>query len=386
MKRAHEDFQFLLIRMKRAIVSVINDLSTDQRVDRTCRTLVKLGFDVTLIGRKLKHSLPVTERPYHTKRMKLLFTKGAFFYAEYNLRLFFFLLFKKSSFLYSNDLDTLLPNYLIGKIKHHPLVYDSHEYFTGVPELTHRPFVLRIWKIIEKNILPKLKTTITVNDSIADLYQNEYGIKMNVVRNLSVFRESVTFKDNLKLNIPDGKKIIVLQGAGINIQRGAEEAVEAMKYIDNAVLFIIGGGDVIDHLHHLVTRFRLSDKIKFFPKMPIDTLFEYTVQAHVGLTLDKDTNINYRFSLPNKLFDYIQARVPVLASPLPELKKLIDTYQIGMTIENHNPKHIAEKINSMLTDDEHYKVWKENLTFAATELCWENEEKKLIEILSVHAG
>jgi len=367
---------------KTAIVSVINDISTDQRVDRTCRTLTKLGFEVLLVGRKLKDSQPISGRPYKTFRMRLMFTKGPLFYAEYNIRLFFFLLFKSATLLVSNDLDTLTANFFVNKIKKNKLVYDSHEYFTGVPELVNRQKVQKIWKNIEQHIFPKLKTIITVNDSIAKLFAEEYKKEINVIRNVSLFRKVIPAVSPEKIGLPTDKKFIVLQGAGINIQRGAEEAVAAMQYIDDAILLVIGGGDVLQILKNSVQQFHLEQKVIFIPKMPIDKLFDYTRLAQIGLTLDKDTNINYRFSLPNKLFDYIQARIPVLASPLPELKKIIEQYQIGMMIENHDPKHIAEKIKIMLADVNQKKIWKENLNFAATELCWENEEKKLIEIFN----
>ncbi len=140
--------------MKRIIVSVTNDLTTDQRVAKVCDTLTKMGFSVLLIGRKLKNSENIN-RNYKIVRFRLLFNKGFLFYAEYNLRLFFKLLFLKKDVLLSNDLDTLLPNYLIHKIFKTKLVYDSHELFTEVPELTNRPFVQKFWLTIEKNIFTK---------------------------------------------------------------------------------------------------------------------------------------------------------------------------------------------------------------------------------------
>jgi glycosyltransferase involved in cell wall biosynthesis len=365
--------------LKKAIISVINDLVTDQRVDRTARTLVEMGFNVLLVGRKLKKSLPIIEKPYKTKRMFLLFSKGPLFYAEYNIRLFLFLLFHKSNLLVSNDLDTLLPNFLIHKIKRIPIVYDSHEYFTGVPELENRRIIQKIWKSIEKRIFPKLKVIITVNNSIAELYKKEYDKQLIVVRNIPLTKKGTVVKTKKELGLPEDKNIILLQGAGINIDRGAEEAVMAMEYIENAILFIIGGGDVIPELKLLVEKLFLSEKVNFLPKQTPEMLFNYTCHAKIGLTLDKDTNINYRFSLPNKLFDYIHAGIPILSSKLVEIQKIIDQYQIGETIDNHNPRHISDKINSLFQNQEKLEFWKKNLIIAQKELCWENEKKVLIK-------
>ncbi|MGQ0828419.1 MAG: glycosyltransferase [Bacteroidota bacterium] len=366
--------------MKRAIVSVINDLSTDQRVHKVCTTLHKLGYDVILIGRKQDKSLPLNQRDYKTKRMYLLFKTGPLFYAEYQLRLFFYLLFHKTDVLVSNDLDTLLPNYLISKLKGRHLVYDSHELFCEVPELQNNPLKKRIWKSIERRIFPKLKHVFTVNDSIAKIYSDEYKVNVKVVRNIPSALKAIPKKSKTELNLPTDKKIIILQGAGINIDRGAEEAVQAMQYINNVVLLIIGSGDVIDILKQMVNKLNLSDKVKFIGKVPFEQLLQYTHHADLGLTLDKDTNVNYRYSLPNKLFDYIHAGVPVLSSNLVEIKKIIDQYNIGECIYNHNPKHIAEKINSILNNEVLLQAWKHNTQKAAAELNWEKEEQVLVEV------
>jgi len=337
-------------------------------------------YQVLLIGRRLKKSLLLEPRSYSCKRFKLIFEKGPLFYVEFNIRLFFFLLFTKADILLANDLDTLLPNFLISKIKGIPIIYDNHEYYTGVPELQQRPFVRKIWKSIEKYIFPKLKYVYTVNRSIADLYQNEYEIKVEAVRNLPLLIENI--ETDRPKEFPSDKSIILYQGAGINIERGVEEAIEAMTFIEHAILVIIGGGDVIERLRIQVFENKLGPKVVFIPKLPFKELKKYTQFADIGLSLDKDTNINYRFSLPNKLFDYIHAGVPVLASPLPEVKKIVENYHVGTFIESHSPSHIAQKIKEMLNNKALLKQYKENCLIASKELNWQNEEKVILKIFS----
>ncbi|MFO8129385.1 MAG: glycosyltransferase [Bacteroidales bacterium] len=366
--------------MKKIILSVINDLSTDQRLDKVCSSLVNMGFDAELIGRKQRDSMDPGPRTYKTKRMRLIFEKGPCFYAEYNFRLFLLLLFKKCDILVSNDLDTLLANFWVSRLRRKPLVYDSHEYFTETPELVNRKRVQKIWKSIERKILPRLRHVYTVNESIAELYRKEYGIPVRVVRNVPKKKQRQDIPSRRSLGIPENKKIILLQGAGINIQRGAEEMVEAMQYIDDAVFMIVGGGDVIGILKNMVREMNLHEKVLFIPKQPMHKVFQYTVHADIGITFDKDTNLNYKYSLPNKLFDYIQAGVPVLASPLVEVQRIIDTYGIGETIDSHDPVRIAGKIRSILRNEKKLGIWQENLKFAARELCWEREELTLKQI------
>ena len=232
--------------MPKIIVSVTNDLVTDNRVDKVCRFLVNQGFDVILVGRKLKNSLTLSDRPYQTKRMRLMFTKGALFYAEFNLRLFFYLLFKGATHQLSNDLDTLLANYLAAKIRGRKLIYDTHELYTEVPELMSRPRVKRIWERIEGWIFPKLNKVYTVNDSIADFYSKKYMKNVRVVRNVSPMWQQTAIPSKKELGIPEDKMLLIVQGAGINIDRGIEELVEAMTHIhDSAILLIVGSGDVI---------------------------------------------------------------------------------------------------------------------------------------------
>jgi glycosyltransferase involved in cell wall biosynthesis len=368
--------------LKKAYVSVINDLVTDQRVHKSCVALQKSGYEVVLIGRKLKHSLPMPSLTYKTVRMRLLFVRGPLFYAEFNIRLFLFLLFKKVNLFLSNDLDTLLPNFLVSRLRNIPLAYDSHEYYTETPELVNRKFVQHVWKLMEQFMLSRIDRMITVNESIAQMFRQEYGIEVVVVRNIPPSIKISTTKSRSDLGLPVEKKLLILQGSGINIDRGVEELVLAMQYIDNSVLLLIGNGDAMPVIRNLIKDNHLEDKVMLFPRMNYNEMMCYTQLADVGFTLDKDTNLNYRFSLPNKLFDYIHAGIPVLATPLVEIKAIIDRFQIGGFIDSHQPDIMAKQIGNYLIQNDLMRVWRKNLSFAAESLNWENEEKILLKFYS----
>jgi len=360
--------------LKRIVVSVTNDLVTDQRVHKTCTTLFNNGFDILLIGRKLKNSHPIV-RDYTTRRIKLLFNKGALFYAEYNLRLFFILLFTKKDILLANDLDTLLANYLASKISKKKLVYDSHELFTEVPELINRPFQQNFWLKIEKNILPKLKNSYTVCDSIAMHYKKKYSVNFQVIRNVPI-----QIKNVLEISFPFetyGKKIILYQGA-LNKGRGLELMIDTMQYIENSILVIIGSGDIENSIKAQVQNLNLKNKVKFIPrKIPIE-LKKMTQLADLGISIEEDLGLNYKYALPNKLFDYIQAQIPVLVSDLDEMKQIVQKYNFGEVIIDRNPEALATQINALLLKNKDF--YAKQLQKASVELCWENESKKLMKI------
>ncbi|HXP52950.1 MAG TPA: glycosyltransferase, partial [Bacteroidia bacterium] len=208
-----------------------------------------------------------------------------------------------------------------------------------------------------------------------------FGLDVKVMRNLPMRRELPMNITRKTLNLPEDKNILLMQGAGINIERGSEEALQAMQYTNNTLLLIIGGGDAIDDLKAMASKLQLNDKARFIGKLPFEELMQYTILADIGLTLDKDTNINYRYSLPNKLFDYIHAGLPVLASPLIEVRKIVEQYNIGMCIESHDPQEIANKVKSMLADKIKLALFKENAVKASAQLCWENEKKVLFDVL-----
>jgi glycosyltransferase involved in cell wall biosynthesis len=361
--------------MRRAIVCVTNDLSTDNRVHRTCVVLRELGWEVLLVGRELPGSLPL-QRPYGTLRMKLWFRKGALFYAEYNLRLFFLLLRQRADLVVANDLDTLLAAHLATRRTKQELVYDSHEFFTEVPELQGR-VARSVWLAIERWIFPKLKHVITVNDSIAREYRQRYGNPITVVRNIPMHRELGPLPSRGELGLPTDRFLLILQGSGINVQRGAEEAVLAMRELPDCLLLLVGGGDAWPVLERMVLEHGLQDRVHLLPRMPYERMMQYTRNADLGLSLDKDTNLNYRYSLPNKLFDYFRAHIPALVTDLPEVAGIVRSFDAGVVVPAPDPARIAAEVRALQAEPERRKSLRQNAIFAAASLDGEREKAVL---------
>src|SRR5258705_4748427 len=191
--------------MKRLVFTVTNDLNTDQRMIRICTSLSLAGYHVTLVGRKQKSSLHLPSREFRQKRLSCFFEKGKLFYIEYNLRLFFFLLFNKTELVCAIDLDTILSCYYISKLKRIKRVYDAHELFCEMKEIVTRPAIYKVWKKIERSTVPKFKYGYTVNQFIADEFRKMYGNNYEVIRNMPPLKE---------FTIPEKpEKYIFFQGA-----------------------------------------------------------------------------------------------------------------------------------------------------------------------------
>lgn len=360
---------------KQITASVISDLATDQRVIRICNSLQQMGFEVSVIARHLNNSLPLEAYLFKTKRIHCYFTKGIMQYAEFNIKLFFVLLFTKTYYLLANDLDTLLPNFLISKLRGKYLFYDTHEYFTGVPELSHSHAKRKAWKKLEDWIFPKLKTVYTVNTSVKNEYEGEYHVPVSIVRNVPV-TQKLTMAE-MPQHWKD-KIILLAQGAGFNEGRSCMEMVEAMPYLDKKFhLVFIGGGNQWEKLMQKRTELGLENRFDMLNKMLPSTLKTFTSMAQLGISLDSFTDKNCLFNLPNKVFDYLHAGVPMLVTAIPEVKKVVEQYGCGICIIDTSPQSIACIITNLFNNGDHYKTMKKNAILAAKDLCWEKEEEKL---------
>lgn len=360
---------------KKIILSVSNDLHTDQRLQKVCDSLQKAGYEVELLGRFLKGKSETLNRSYPCKRFRLWFNQGPLFYFNLNLRLFFYLLFHSFDLLIANDLDTLPANFLVARFRKKSLVYDSHEYFTEVPELIHRPKVQKFWERIEALILPKLKYAYTVSPSIAQAYEQNYGLSMRVVRNFPRLKEAE------KLPSTPKEKVVIYQGA-LNVSRGLEELIRAFNFsiLKDIKLWLFGSGDIEAELKALSRELELTDQVVFFGRKAARELKEYTQRASIGVSLEHPEGLSYQYAIPNKIFDYIHAGTAVLYSPLKEVEYLLDGRGVGQKLRSHEPKLISEQIREMMDSDE-LSQWQLNAKANAKNFSWQNEEVELIKIV-----
>ena len=363
-------------------MAVTNDLVTDQRVHRSCTALHEAGYEVTLVGRLLPSSAPVS-RQYRTVRMRLLFRRSAAFYAEYNVRLFFRMLFARADGFYANDTDTLPAAFLAARIRRKPLFFDAHELFPEVPELADRPRIKRFWERIEEMFLPPMShrkdmAAATVCQSIADIYRRRYGLQMAVVRNVPMDDDSHPSDGaSLPTGLPRGKHILLYQGA-VNVGRGLEPVIDAMPMLRDCHLLVAGVGDRYDALR---ARAAGCDNITFLGRLEPSLLHTLTRQAHLGLSLLENRGLNYYYSLPNRIADFAKARVPVLATDFPEIRRVVAGYGIGTLVDAAIPPgDLAGVIRSTLQHWSSMPTDEKERVFAraAADLNWENDKKTLL--------
>ena len=354
--------------MKRIYFTVTNDLVYDQRMKRICTSLSQNGFDVVLVGRKLKHSLPLRNEKYQQKRLRCWFNKGKLFYLEFNARLLFFLLFRRMNAICAIDLDTISPCLIISRIKKIPRIYDAHELFTGLKEVVTRPAVEKIWKRIEKNAVPKFKWGYTVSESIAQEFNRRYGVNYETIRNMPVL---VPLD-----NVTSIEKFILYQGA-VNEARGFEYLIPAMKMVDYK-LVICGDGNFMDQLRALIAKNNVTDRIELKGMLLPDDLWKISQRATIGVAFPENTGINQYLALPNKFFDYLHAGLPQINVNFPEYRKLNDEYHVAVLVNDIEPKTIADSINNLMLNSVLLEQLRQNCIRAREILSWQNEEKKLI--------
>lgn len=356
--------------MKRIVFTVINDLRSDQRMEKICTSLQKNGYEVTLVGRLLPDSPPIRNKEYKQVRIPCWFTKGKLFYLEYNLRLLHWLRKNQFDIYGAVDMDTLWPNIQAARKWHSKIVYDAHEYFSQVPEVISRKYVLQFWEYWERKWIPKVDLAYTVCSSLAELFTTNYSIPFGVIRNVP-FRNAI-------ISSPDTDRFILYQGA-LNKGRGLEGLIRAMPQIP-CKLKIAGEGELLPQLKKLVHEFQLEAKVDFLGFLNPEQLREWTARAYIGYNVSENLGLSYYYSLNNKFFDYIQSGLPAVTNDFPEYGKHLKMFETGILVKNPEAEYIVPAVLKLLNNPEYYSQLKQNCLAAAEVWNWELEEIELLRL------
>ncbi|MFC5271600.1 glycosyltransferase [Adhaeribacter terreus] len=355
--------------MKKIIFAVTTDLNYDQRMQRICNSLAGNGYEVLLVGREWPVSKPLQTQRYAQHRLKCIFSKGKFFYLEYNLRLFFYLLFQKADAYGAADLDAALPVCFKAQLSGKPFIFDAHEYFPEVPEVISRPAVQKIWRAVEKFIVPRSALRYTVTHSLAEIFTRNYGSPFGVIRNISVLKPFV--------EVGKKQRYILYQGA-VNEGRGLEMLLEAMPEI-GAELWICGKGEMLESLQQRTRELRLGNKVKFLGYVLPTDLEKITREAYIGFNLLENLGLSYYYSLSNKFFDYLHAGIPQVVIDFPEYKTLLQEFEVGVAIPLEKAA-LKNALQQLLTDGKRYDFLVKNCLLARETWNWQQEEKKLLAL------
>ncbi len=243
------------------------------------------------------------------------------------------------------------------------LVFDSRELYTHLPATIRRPWVGITWKAIQRLYIGQTDCVYTVSERIARHLLEHYNINhVHVMRNVPKSQSLIPGNSIRKsLDIPSDIKIVLHQGS-LQQHRGGVAMVEAMRYTEEAVLVFLGGGPLKPEIQKLVKETKLDSKIRFMDPVPPNQLLSYTASADLGLTFLEDSCLNHRYALPNKLFEYLAAGIPVIASDLPEIAQIIEQFDVGCVVPSGDTKALGSALNHALKHPELCQTWSENTT------------------------
>ncbi len=333
-------------------------------------------YDVTILAKKYPKQ-KIVKLPFKIKLIK-----------SWNMPIFIFNILSSFYFLakaalrenpdvyHAHDLDGLLCAYPAALRKRRKLIYDSHEVWSDMYPFSNLRAIQWLLPILEKFLIKKVNQGITVNNSIANYLEKKYHKNFLAIYNYpKIVKNKNTF--NLKEMFP-GKTIILHLGSA-DEGRGFEEIIETIKYLPKKYMLIfIGGGKTKGEIEKKIVVGSLEERIKFLPPVLPNEITESIRGASLGLALTQKQSLSYYYSLPNKIFHYVQAQIPILGSNFPEIKKVILKEQIGEVVNPATPKTIAKKIIYM---DKNISKYKKNLErIRKDQYNWESESKKLLTL------
>ena len=357
---------------KKIICTVTNDLITDQRMHRIATTLTDHGFEVLLLGRRSKNSYNIENHIFKSYRLKLLFNKGFLFYAEYNFRLLWYLIFHPFDVVNAVDLDSSLAAILASRLKGKKVVLDAHEDYVESPEIANRKSLKNFWLSIERYAFRKADFVYTVGQQIANKFAGKYNREIGVIRNMPAFIE---VSNNLKNASIRQRPVIIYQGA-MNVGRGIPQLLEAVQPLD-VELWLAGDGDLKKDILEQIEFLKLTKKVRYLGRLEPKELLLKTQEADIGINILEHLGESYYNSLANKFFDYVMAEIPQICIDFPEYCQLNGEFEVAMLIENTNPLTIRENLQNLIVNPTLIEQLTSNCRLAKKCWNWDIEEKKL---------
>lgn len=362
-------------QLKKAIITTSNNLVFDNRVHKVTLALIEFGFQVVKTGRNFPLTKKRANREGKEKLFKLPVNKGPLFYFFLNLYTFFYLMFQKYDLIWAVDMDTLPAAKTAAILRKKPIVFDGHEYFSEVPELINRRIPKRIWMMLEKFFLPGCNRYFTVSHGLVRLYKENLNLEFRLLRNFPL----KTKETNVPI-VNGQEKTIFYQGA-LNSGRGIKQTIEALSFLpDNYRFSIVGRGDCEEELKKLTKEMGLENRVDFIGPVPFEELHNFHKNVFVGIALHEKLGLNYFYSLPNRLFDYLQAGIPVLASNFPDMAEFVNANKTGLVIDSMEPKKIAIAIKEVCENQVLRKKWQQTIPLAAKKFTWENEKQAMKDV------
>jgi glycosyltransferase involved in cell wall biosynthesis len=269
----------------------------------------------------------------------------------------------------------LLPALAAAAARHRArLVFDSRELYAHLDSLIGKPWAGAFWRAVERRYIGRADAVLTVNRSIAERLAAAHGIAPPVVLHNVPPRQAVERADRLRaaLGIEPGTRILLYQG-GLVRGRGLPALVEAARALPEAALVVIGGGDMSEALR---AQARDQPNVHFLPFTPPGELLAYTASADLGVHLIEDTCLNHRLALPNKIFEYLMAGLPVVASDLPEIRRVVAGFDVGLVVDPAHPAAIAAALRRALYDDEARARWRAHVPRVFEHYQWERDRER----------
>ncbi len=359
---------------------VYNDLRHDARVFKEATSLIAAGYDVRVIGMETPHTPQLTGWEEVTVKRIPVGTSDSLRirYAFFWRRAFSALMERRARIIHSHDLDTLFPAWLVASLTRARLVHDAHELWVELPSLVGRPVVRTAWQGFAKTLIPRSDAVITVGEGIAEELRNRYGVGAVVLRNLPKEIGPVEPVPIRELTGCPPSRLLVLYQGGFLPGLGIERAIDAMTFLPDAHLVLIGAGPLRESMERRAAASPARERISFLHAVPFKDLPPYTAACDVGLFLGESAGLNLQLALPNKLFEYIAAGIPVVATGWPEIRRVVQEYGVGVLVEpGCDLEAVANAIRTAASDRERLSA---HCVRAARELTWERESARLLEV------